>query len=53
MAAGGALSARRDNRLMKLAIKVAGRWDEERNVSMRRKKRERCLEWRRSESRRE
>lgn len=50
MAVGGALSARRERRLMKLAIRVAGKWVEARKVFIKRKKRERCLEWSRSAS---
>ncbi len=53
IAAGGAKSERRESRLMKDAISEAGRWVEARKVFRRRRKRERCLLWRRSVSRRE
>lgn len=53
MAEGGALRASLERRFMKLATRAAGRWVEERKVSRRRKKRERCFECSREESRRE
>ena len=53
MPEGGAYSVRRESRLMKLATKAAGRCVDARKVSRRRKKRERCFEWRILGSRRE
>ena len=53
IAAGGAKRARRERRLIKEAVRVAGRRVEDRKVLRRRRNRERCLLWRRSASIRE